>query len=216
MADYIPSSDAEFHVWQGNIIPIVQLSASAWGILAADLTSVVASQTTWITAFNKASNKQNRTAADVQAKEDARKAYEKALRNFVAQWLANNAKVANSDRERMGLTVKSSSRTAVAVPSTAPNATIDFSTRLQHSIAYADETTPTTKAKPAGVHGSEVWVKLGDEAEFRFLGTNTSSPFQAVFADADAGKTAQYRLRWVNTRGEHGPWSSIISATIVG
>ena len=216
MADYIPSADAEFHLWQGNLIPIVQSGVTAWGILAADTTALVALQTTWTTAFSKASNKQNRTAADVQAKDDARKAYEKGLRNFVAQWLANNAKVANSDRERMGLTVKSRTRTAVAVPTTAPVVTIDFSTRLQHYIAYVDEATPTTKAKPAGVHGCEVWVKLGTDADFKFLGTNTASPFQAVYADADAAKNAQYRLRWVNTRGEHGPWSSVVSALVVG
>lgn len=93
---------------------------------------------------------------------------------------------------------------------------VDFSTRLQHKISYADETTPSTKAKPAGVHGCEVWVKLGDAADFSFLATNTASPYLAVFADADAGKTAVYRLRWVNNRGEHGPWSATVNAMLMG
>jgi len=31
-----------------------------------------------------------------------------------------------------------------------------------------------------------------------------------------AGKTVYYWLRWVNTRGEAGPWSSVASAMVVG
>ena len=33
---------------------------------------------------------------------------------------------------------------------------------------------------------------------------------------ADAGKTAWWALRWVNTKGEHGPWSATLSAAILG
>ena len=34
------------------------------------------------------------------------------------------------------------------------------------------------------------------------------------FRVADGGKTAGYMLRWVNTRGEKGPWSEITTATV--
>ena len=33
-------------------------------------------------------------------------------------------------------------------------------------------------------------------------------------ATMDANKVAHYMLRWVNTRGEKGPWSETVSATI--
>ena len=46
MSDYIPSNDAQFNIFQGNLITIVQANATAWGILAADVTALVASQTT--------------------------------------------------------------------------------------------------------------------------------------------------------------------------
>ena len=111
MSDYIPSKDANFNIFQGNLIVIVQANATAWGILAADVTALVAAQLLWTTAFAKASNKLNRTSADVQAKDDARKVFEKALRNFIRQWIANNAKVPDSERERMGVTVKIITRT---------------------------------------------------------------------------------------------------------
>jgi hypothetical protein len=34
------------------------------------------------------------------------------------------------------------------------------------------------------------------------------------FAGSDTGKTAYYLSRWVNTRGEKGPWGSMVAATI--
>ena len=34
------------------------------------------------------------------------------------------------------------------------------------------------------------------------------------FNAGDGGKTAVYRPRWVNTRGEKGPWSEIATATV--
>ena len=217
--DFVPRSDAEFNLWQIALITQVQANLTAWGITAADVTALVLIQTAWNIAFAKASNKQNRTPADVQGKDDARTAYETALRKFVAQWLANNAKVPNSERQRMGLTVKTNIRTANPAPETCPMAVIDFSSRLRHTIAFADETTPNTRAKPDGVHGCEVWMKLGGEApqapaECTYLATDTASPYVATFDGADVGKTVWYMLRWVNTRGEQGPWSPTFSALV--
>ena len=214
--DFIPESDAEFNLWQANLIVSVQASTTAWGILAADVTALVALQTPWTASFAKTSNPNNCTTADVQAKNDARRVYEKALRNFIGQWLARNAKVTDSDRTRLNITVKSASRTPVAVPSPCPVATIDFSVRLQHTIKFVDQTTPTSKAKPDGVHGCEVWCKVGDETTFRYLATDTATPYVASFDEADAGKLVSYHLRWVNTRGEQGPWSAVVSALVVG
>lgn len=152
----------------------------------------------------------NRNSADVQVKTDARKSYEKDLRGFIAQWLANNTKLSNSDRGRMGLTVKSGTRTATPAPATLPMGTIDFSVRLQHTIRFSDEATPRSKAKPAGAHGCEIWMKIDgnaptDASELGYVATDTSSPYTTTFEGKYAGKIVYYWLRWVNTRGEHGP-----------
>ena len=221
MPDFIPQSDAEFNLWQASLVTLVQTNTTAWGILAADVTLLVALQTTWTAAFAKTSNKQNRTSADVQAKDDAREAYEKGLRKFIAQWLANNTKVTNSDRGRMGLTVKSGTRTPTTAPMTFPVGTIDFSVRLRHTISFIDEATPLSKAKPEGIYGCEVWAKIGGDApknasELMNIGTCTRTPFIYSFDGTDAGKTVYYWLRWINTKGQHGPWSSAISAMVMG
>lgn len=221
MSDYIPQNDAEFNLWQSSLVEITETNLAAWGIPATDFTTLKTDQALWADAFSKTSNKQNRTSADVQAKTEVRAGYEKHLRSFVAEWLANNSKVANSDRERMGLTVKSGTRTPKPAPSTFPVGIIDFSVRLQHTIHFSDEATPRSKAKPAGVHGCEIWMKIDGDApqdatELSFLCTETSSPHTKTYEGKIAGKTVYYWLRWVNTRGEYGPWSNMVSAMVVG
>ncbi len=90
--------------------------------------------------------------------------------------------------------------------------------RLRHTIQFVDELT-SSHAKPDGVVGCEVWVKVGDPAPadasaLKYLATDTLTPYTVDYDGADAGKIAYYMLRWVNTRGEQGPWSQTVSATI--
>jgi len=65
--------------------------------------------------------------------------------------------------------------------------------RLQHTIDFTDEGTPTRKAKPAGVMGAEIWVKIGppppvDPSELIFLAVDTRTPYTTDFDGADGGK----------------------------
>jgi hypothetical protein len=93
----------------------------------------------------------------------------------------------------------------------------------------AVESTPTRRARPAGVLGAEVWVKLvalpsadqpaptdpaRDPRSFTFLTMTTKPIFRAEFKAGEGGKTAVYMARWINTRGEKGPWSEITTATV--
>jgi len=221
MSDYVPHNDADFNLWQANLVDITDSQVTAWGIDADDFTLLVAAQTLWNTAFADADIPRDRSGAEVKAKDDARATYETALRKFYMEWLANNHRVSNKDRERMMVTVKSETRTPVAKPLTAPKGTVDFSVRFQHTLHWVDQATPSSKAKPDGVHGCEIWTKIGglapvEPSELAFLATSTRATYTTLFEGANIGKTAWYWLRWVNTRGEYGPWSSVISATVAG
>ena len=221
MADYIPSTDPEFDLWQKSLMDKIRELMPILGIDPNKAMGLDSKQSIWNTTFSKASNKQNRTAAEVQAKRDALDDYKKEIRSFVAEFLANNSKVSDSDRTLMGLTVKSGTRTPAPVPSTSPLGTVDFSVRLQHTLHLSDQATPQSKAKPAGVHGCEVWAKLSGEApkdasELSYQGVSTSNSFTMTYEGKQANTMAYYWLRWVNTRGEHGPWSVTVSSIIVG
>lgn len=219
MADYIQETDAGFNIQQGVIMKEVTTNATAWGITTADITALTTKQTAWSTAYAAVANPNDRTRPAISAKDEARVDYEKSLRKFIKQWIANNPKVPVSSRERMGLNIASETRTGVPVPITFPIGKIDFSVRMQHSIAFVDSETPNSKAKPEGVHGCEVWAKIGGDApktkdEVKFLKTATRTPCTYTFEGEDAGKTVYYWLRWVNTKGETGPWGTPVQAMV--
>lgn len=114
-------------------------------------------------------------------------------------------------------------------PSTRPLVRVDTSQRLLHTLRFSDESTPTRRRKPHGVLGAEVWVALAAPHDppplltfagenpagaFRFLSVNARGTLQTDFTTAEAGQTAYYALRWLNTRGETGPWSEVAAATV--
>lgn len=91
--------------------------------------------------------------------------------------------------------------------------------RLEHTVSYSDITTPTRRARPEVVSACEIYVAVGavpptDPKQYRFVGLSTRTPEVVTFESEDGGKTANYLLRWVNTKGEAGPWSQVISATV--
>jgi hypothetical protein len=75
--------------------------------------------------------------------------------------------------------------------------------------------TPPTAGQPAS---STPGASLGDPARdprsFTFLTMTTKPSFRAEFKAGEGGKTAVYMARWVNTRGDKGPWSEITTATV--
>jgi hypothetical protein len=221
MADYIPKSDVGMNAWQAHAIEIIESNLIPWGIPSGPFSLLKAKQKIWTEAFSIAVNRHNRTSADVQAKDDAFDDYVNTFRSFVAEFLKNNSKIEDSDRVRMGISVKSTNHPLTPIPASSPLASVDFSTRLQHKINFYDKDSSGSKAKPEGVHGCEIYLKLGGEepisdSELTYLGTATATPYIINFKREDAGKRAHYWLRWVNTRGKSGPWGSPVSEMVVG
>lgn len=219
MSDYVPRSDGNFNNWQKNLLAIAAENFTNWSIPIERITDLQNTGTNWEGKYNKTINRQDRTTADVRAKEDARLAYVEQLRKFVAQYLSFNDKVEDSDRERMGLTVRSGSHTPVAVPTSSPMVSIDFSVRLQHNFTIVDDSLPTRRSKPTGVLGCEIWAKIDGEApkeasELSYQSTATKSSHLINFEGNKTGKVVYYWLRWINKRQQTGPWSAMYSAII--
>jgi hypothetical protein len=89
---------------------------------------------------------------------------------------------------------------------------------VAHAAAQADRHRAAHVSKRFFTHVSKRFFD-GDSAptdpsELTFLALDTRTPYTADYAGTDGNKTAHYMLRWVNTRGEKGPWSETASATI--
>ncbi|MGL4551350.1 MAG: hypothetical protein ACRC33_09185 [Gemmataceae bacterium] len=219
VADYIPQSDAEFDVWQANFVTYASANLSTLGLVASDLTPVSADQTLWGTTFTDHTAAQAAAESASQAKSQARNAYVSTVRALVRRLQASPS-VSDAERRSLGINVKAA-RTPTPTPTSRPVASVAVGDRLRHKVSFTDESTPTSKAKPAGMMGCEVWVKIGDPApsdpsQLRYMGLSTRTPYVAEFDGPDAGKTAYYMLRWVNRQGEKGPWSATAAATVAG
>ena len=221
-SNYIPSPDGDFDTWQNNFYTYANANLANLGLVAADLTAITTARTAWTNGLTANAAAQTTARAARQTKDDARSAYETLIRSLVRR-LQSSPSVDNAERQALGITVKDdvATLTAASAAATRPVGVVDTSERLRHTIKFFDEATPQSRAKPDGVMGCEIWVKIGDPApadsgELQFLALDSATPYVAEFTGNQSGKKAHYMLRWVTTRGDKGPWSETVSATIGG
>ncbi len=234
-SNYIPRPDGNFAAWAQHYYDAVEKWWSVQGFDPGELLPLKDALSAWVAAYAAHVKAQAAAEGAKQAKDAARAALEQQIRP-VTNFVQANPKTTNADRAEIGITVRTLVGQAARVPTTAPVALVESGQRLTHQLRLVDESTPTRRARPAGVLGAEVWVKLvappsadqpagsppgaplGDPARdpssFTFLTMTTRPSFRAEFKAGDGGKTAVYMSRWVNTRGEKGPWSEVTTATV--
>ena len=222
--DYIPSSDTGFQAWAANFVTYANENLAGLGLTAADMAAITNYQMDFSEALTNLVTAQQSAQAARQTKDDYRDQLETEIRQLVRR-LQASPQVEDSERAALGITVPDTVRTmtmSVGGIDSRPLGVVDTSQRLRHEIRFSDEATPTSRAKPAGVMGCEIWVKVLSAGEaapagsdgLSFLSLDTSSPYIAEYEGNDGGKTAHYMLRWVKKNGDKGPWSETISATI--
>lgn len=217
-ATTIPNSEADFLVWAKQFVNQVSAHPELYFLDAARVTELETELAEFQTAFDDAVAARDEALAATRTKQSVRKSFENNAR-VATKMIQANDKVTDASRDAAGVHVPKQTRTPIAAPTTFPVGFVMATDRLEHTLSFSDSATPTRRAKPAGVTGCEIYLFTGDDtpqsvSKYTFSMLSTRSPQQISFDDVDAGKTANYLLRWVNSKGEHGPWSQIISATI--
>jgi len=147
------------------------------------MTPITANQTTFNANFAA-------HIAAKQAKDDGRAGLTAAIRPLVRRLQASSV-VNDAEKAALGITVPQQPA-PIGPPATAPVCNIMCGARLQHTLDFADETTPTRKAKPAGVLGVEIRNHVGTappagEEHLRFVAVDTNAPFVVNYTSADGG-----------------------------
>lgn len=216
--DIMPNADADLGPWGHKLLAGCTAHATALGLTPAEVTDLSDNLDDWDADYPAHLTAAAAAASACATKNSTRAALEAKVRAINTKIQANPA--INADlKTELGLPVHDNIRTRAPVPTTRPLLVVDTSERLRHKITYRDESTPTTRAKPAGVREIEIWAKIGppppvDASECQLLGTSTKSSLVITHQGADAGKPVHYLGRWKNTRGEFGPWSETVVATI--
>jgi hypothetical protein len=219
--DFIPRPDADFDIWQSQFMTgLTPARITAWKITPADQAALVLLQTGWTNAWTIAKDKGSHTSAQTIAKDEARIAYEQALRTFVSQWLRSNTLVTDDQRRDLGITVPDSERTPVGIKANSPLMAFDPAVHTVQTLRLGNPDDPHTQAMPTG---QKVLLErfVGnsglDPATISFGNAQVVTRFlhRIQYTEADVGKTAYLRACYINSRGEEGPFSPVLSAVIM-
>lgn len=223
-----PRPDGDFDAYMSHYSNAVDKFWNVHGLNPADLAAFKDALSAWFSAYPGHIAATAAAQAASRAKAAARREVERQARPVTA-FIQSFPATTDADRAAIGITVRDAQGTPAPTPTTRPRAIVRSGSRLTHTLRLSDEATPTRRARPKGVLGAEVWVKLvdagapanpplaaslGDPATFAFLTMATGPSVTAEYRAADGGRTAVYMLRWVNTRGEKGPWSEVTTATV--
>lgn len=217
MSDYIPRDQDGRFQWSRTFYNYLSANTAALGCTPADLSALTLDWTPYSAAHADLGPKENSYHAAVATLSETDARFIAHLRTLAAR-IQTDPTVTDETRLAAGLPVRRKTRSRSPIPDTRPLAEIEVSQRLRHLIHFRNQGS-TSKAKPPGVRACEIWCALGPAAtlaDARYLATVTASPCLHTYNPADAGKSAHYFLRWVNTRNQPGPWSETVTATIGG
>ena len=222
-ASYIPATDAGFDAWMDNFATLLTADPTAYGEDAPSALVVQEAYDAWSAAYLLATNPSTRTSPTI-ADKDAERVNLDAAARPTAQRINARSSVTNIQRSDLGITIRKTTRTPVPPPATAPEIVLRSLIPGVAELQIRDSTTPTTKAKPAGVIGCELWVKVdalptADPAEASLAKITTQTPNTLSFNAPQAGLVASVFGRWTTRSGPNGvaqvgPWSSATTFTI--
>jgi hypothetical protein len=220
-AGYIPRPDTDFAAWMDNFVTYANAHLADLGLLPADGLALTNGNNDWKAKLAAHVAAAAAAQSARQAKDDARASLEGLVRPMV-RTLQGSPAVDDSERAALGITVRDTTLTPTGPPTTTPVLRLESPARLRHIIHFTDAATPTSRAKPAGVMGAEIWISLQpvgaptptDPALFTLVALDTRTPYTLDFPAADGGKNAHYLARWVGTKGDKGPWSETATATV--
>jgi len=222
MSKYIPSTDSGLRDWSQNFSNLITANPSTYGLMVSDAVAIAGAVGAYVPALSAAVDPVTRTKGTVAAKDSAKAAMLITLRRY-AQFIKLNVAVTNQEKQNLGINVDDTSHTPIPAPTTKPVCTVVDSAALQHTLRYADATTPNTRAKPPGVDSMELYFALAATAPTTppatpdKLGTGLTlytlaarQPVTVTHDPAAAGKTVIYFARWATHSGLVGPWSDPI------
>ena len=215
---FIPRADAALRSFAQSFAENISAQPAAYGLVAAEATSIMQAYTDFDAAYAVASNPETRTRGTICAKDDARSILWDRIRSYAVHIRANRG-IDDGDKLIIGVRPRNISHRRRWCPTTVPLLNYIGSFSGTDELRYHDSDRPGSKAKPRGVERLELWVAysavgepLPKVSQARPIGSFKKSKMlvpqdrQLDVRLEGTGKPT-YWARWVGFRGDVGPWS---------
>jgi hypothetical protein len=217
--DYIPADDAGLVSWATVFTTKLGNDFATYGFTEAEETALTDEVESFASLVTSANTAKTTAQSTTQAKNTGKADLVPMLRSAASRLQVHPA-MSDMVRSQFGITVRDTTPTAVTAPTSAPIIWVDTKDRLRHTVHFYDELTPNSKAKPNGVHGCEIYRKIGGTApasvaECEFLGLDTATPYVIDYGAESGGLMIYYLARWATRSGLTGPTAGLQSATVV-
>lgn len=219
------STDSETLSWLENFRDVIVADPTLYGLTAPDATALDVAVDAFRVAYDIAGvngrmavNPGGYTQPNRATMYGARNSALSIARPFAVQIQANPG-ISDEDKLAAGVVPRNFNRTLTFVPQTAPILGFLSAGVGTHLLGFADELTPSSKRKPLGAVAVQLWLGVGTLVtplnDLDFYQQYSRFPAQVNFDPEDAGKLATYAARWVGRRGDVGPWSATLTATVL-
>jgi hypothetical protein len=219
MADWVKHSDGDLRDQADQFSAYITANTVALGLVAGDATALAANVTSFEDKLAVAVNDSTRTPVAIAEKDTAKDVLIANMRSL-GRRLQANPNVSDAQRVALTLPVHDAEPSPVPAPITRPVVSIIGVAMTDVAVRAVDETTPTSRSRPAGAVGLQYfsWVSTApapeDLEQWRFEGIATKSDFVIGFNPADAGKPITIVARWFNRKGEVGPTSQPVATAL--
>jgi len=207
---YVPRSDEKFRRWAFVLTGRIAQDPAAAGVTREQSLELTAAFDEFNKYYDLSRMRGTRTLDIVGRKNAARKILEAMCRK-VAQKIKHD--------ESVPLELKSvifrrgrKRRKVAGPPETAPTLLFTGMKSGRHELRWQDDSVLWTRRKPKDAMGLQLFAQVTDRAvldwsQLKYVRTYTKQPMKVSWPRETAGMVVIYVGRWINAKGEEGPWS---------
>lgn len=215
---FLPTQESALDAWLANFSARISAAPASYRLTPMDAAEIAAAVDDWHKAYLVATSPATRTVPSVADKRGQKKIVVRVVRSFAARIRADES-ISNELKINLGLKLRPRRGEPVPTPEGIPVLAVRRLAVGMHELRAMDSDTRPSRGKPPRVASIMVYRAVGEtparspiDADFLTLSTRVA--FASTFTHADHGKTATYFARWINSKGEAGPWSIAMSAPI--
>ena len=218
--NYLPTTDADLLAWSGHFNSLINATATAYGLTAAQAAAYTAAQQAYADAYQSAYEPTTRTSPVIERKNLARDELRQMSRAYV-RIIQACPLVTDEQRRALKITVPKTP-TPNGVPTVAPAVDLLGMNGYTMSVGIHDSDPSNKRGRPAGTAAAWVYTFVGetypsDPSLWAFQGGTNKSTFDIIFPNTvPAGSQVWVCAAWINTHQQAGPVCRPVSTNIQG